>query len=62
MAAASPPAANSRLASSTMLTIRLPPGVPSTATRSGVSRKVGVMLESGRLPGAMALATLPTRP
>jgi len=45
-----------------MLMIRLPPGVPRIATRSSVSRKVGVMLESGRLPGAMALALPPTNP
>jgi len=45
-----------------MLMIRLPPGVPRIATRSSVSMKVGVMLESGRLPGPTALARPPTKP
>ena len=38
------------------------PGVPMAATRSCPSRKVGVIDESGRLPGSIALASSPTRP
>ncbi len=37
-------------------------GVPRIATRSSNSTKVGVMDDSGRLPGAMALALEPTSP
>ena len=43
--------------------MREPPGVPSTmATLPSRVRMVGVMEESGRLPGAMALASAPTTP
>ncbi len=42
--------------------MRLPPGVPSTATRSGETMKVGVIELSGRLPGAGALASKPITP
>ena len=44
------------------LGVRLPPGVPRMATVSGDSKKVGDMLESMRLPGAIALASPPTKP
>jgi hypothetical protein len=39
----------SRMPSSTMLIMRLPPGVPITARLSAPIMKVGVMLDSGRL-------------
>ena len=48
---------------STVVMMRLPPGLPVTRKRRpSRNRKVGVMEESGRLPGATALAALPTRP
>ena len=56
------PSMSSTRPSSTIVTIRLPPGVPSTATRCGPIRKVGDIEESGRLPGAIAFASSPTRP
>jgi len=50
----------------TIVIIRLPPGVPIMATclllSTVNSANVGVMLDSGRLPGAIALAWEPTRP
>ena len=40
-----------------------PPGVPITiATRPSRSRMVGLIDDSGRLPGAMAFASPPTTP
>jgi hypothetical protein len=43
--------------------IREPPGVPiTTATRPSWVRIVGVMVDSGRLPGAIAFASPPTTP
>ncbi len=45
-----------------MLGMRLPPGVPKLVNSLGLSMKVGLMLDSGRLPAAMALAWLPARP
>ncbi len=42
--------------------IRLPPGVPSKATPRSLSRNVGDMLDRGRLPGAIALASPPIKP
>jgi hypothetical protein len=43
--------------------IREPPGVPITmATLPSRVRMVGVIDDSGRLPGAMALASPPTTP
>jgi len=45
-----------------MLGMRLPPGVPKAANSSTLSMKVGLMLDSGRLPPEMALALLPFRP
>ena len=47
---------------STMLGMRLPPGVPKAAKSVGLSRKLGLMLDSGRLPAATAFAWLPARP
>src|SRR5690606_41147334 len=52
----------SSTASITMVMMRLPPGVPRIATLPSHSTKVGVIDDSGRLYGAMALASLPTRP
>ena len=52
----------SSVASSTMPMMRLPPGEPTIMTRSPDSTKVGVIEESMRLAGAMALASAPTRP
>ena len=47
----------------TEVAMREPPGVPiSTATRPCSVRMVGVMVDSGLLPGAMALASPPTTP
>src|ERR1700712_315038 len=51
----------SRIANSTWLMIREPPGAPSTSTPFSSSTKVGVMLESGLLPGSMRLAAQPKR-
>lgn len=48
--------------SSTIVMMRLPPGVPSTAIRSRDTRKVGVIELSMRLPGAGALASKPITP
>ncbi len=45
-----------------MLGMRLPPGVPKAVNSSRLSMKVGLMLDNGRLPPAMALALLPSRP
>ena len=45
-----------------MLGMRLPPGVPKAAKSVGLSRKLGLMLDSGRLPAATAFAWLPARP
>jgi len=43
--------------------MRDPPRVPiTTATRPCSVRIVGVMVDSGRLPGAIALASPPTTP
>ena len=43
--------------------MREPPGVPMTmATWPSLSRIVGVMVDSGRLPGAIAFASPPTTP
>lgn len=50
------------MASSTMLGMRLPPGVPKVAKASGLSIKLGLMLDNGRLPAAIWLAALPLRP
>ena len=54
--------ATSSAASNTMVMMRLPPGVPSTTTAASVSRNAGVILDSGRLPAAIALALEPVRP
>src|SRR3546814_6713576 len=45
-----------------MVMMRLPPGVPITATLSWPSRKLGVIDDNGRLPGAIALASSPINP
>ena len=48
---------------STVEMMRLPPGLPVTRTsRPSRNTKVGVIEESGRAPGATALAPPPTRP
>ena len=39
--------------------ITLPPGEPTIISPSGFSTNVGVMLDSGRLPGAIAFASAP---
>ena len=41
--------------------ITLPPGEPTIIRPSGFSMNVGVMLDSGRLPGATAFASAPIR-
>lgn len=45
-----------------MLMMRDPPGVPSTQGPRGVSRNVGDMLDSGRLPGSIRFAPPPVSP
>ncbi len=42
-----------------MLGMRLPPGVPKLVNSLALSMKVGLMLDSGRLPPEIALALLP---
>lgn len=46
----------------TVVTIRLPPGIPRMARPRSDSAKAGVMPESIRFPGEMALASPPIRP
>ena len=45
-----------------MVMIRLPPGVPSTSDLMRDIMKVGVIDDSGRLPGLGALAAKPITP
>ena len=62
MPSASAPSIQASAPSSTIVTMRLPPGVPRIARPRSDSRKVGVMLESIRLPGSIPLACECTSP
>ena len=58
-----PPSTTARIASSVMVGMREPPGLPITiATRPFLDRMVGDIEDSGVLPGAIALASAPSRP